>query len=123
VERIDLDVELAESLGGVVLLLRRAGMLAWAWAEAEGVSSYHNFIALAIDEVADQTAYLLPGRTILHGPGPLSDSVPALLESARELVGLVTADKAHPVLRLGAAIGDLVRDVADFDPAGHRSRP
>ena len=49
-----MDADTAETLAGVVRLLRRAAELVWAAADSEGAGSFRQVLALGIDLVADE---------------------------------------------------------------------
>jgi hypothetical protein len=49
-----MDAETAETLAGVVRLLRRAAELAWAGVDAEGAGSSRQVLGLGIDLAADE---------------------------------------------------------------------
>jgi|SRR5215213_12033296 len=77
-----MDVETAETLGGVVRLLRRAAALAWAAADREGAGSPRQLLALGVDLAADEARHLVPVGTDLDGPIPVGDDPAGLLTSA-----------------------------------------
>jgi hypothetical protein len=108
-ERVDgeqVDGEVAESVAGVVRLLRRAAELVWAEAEAQGARSARQLLALGIDVAAGEARSLLPGVGGFEGPVPVGDDPAQLLRSAEELLGMLCGDEAPselPVLRLRVA--------------------
>ena len=65
-----LDVEVVETVAGVVRLLRRAAELAWAQAEG-GPRSSRQLFALGIDSAADEASSLLPAGLGWTGLGQL----------------------------------------------------
>src|SRR5215217_4284425 len=66
-----MDVDTAETLAGVVRLLRRAAELVWAAADAEGAGSPRQVLALGIDLAADEARNLLPDAIAVDGPVPV----------------------------------------------------
>lgn len=114
-QRIELNPELVRSLSAVVLLLRRAAELTWLRVQAEGVRSCKIFTALAIDDLADQTASLLPARFVLRGPNPLGNDVRELLRSAGERLELLaTTDPQTCLIQLTTRTSDLARELDEF---------
>ena len=84
------DGETAETVAGVVRLLRRAAELAWIRAEADGPRSSRQLVALGIDVVAGEVRNLLPDGVEVAGPTPVGDDPVGLLRSAEQLLGTVT---------------------------------
>ena len=82
-----MDAETAETLAGVVRLLRRASDLAWARAETEGPRSPRQLTALGIDLVAEETRNLLPDGVNVSGPTPAGVDEVGLLRSAEPVAG------------------------------------
>jgi hypothetical protein len=81
-----MDVDTAETLAGVVRLLRQAAVLAWAAADrAEGGSAGQLF-ALGVDVAADQARQLVPDGAEIEGPVPVGDEPAGLLGSAELLL-------------------------------------
>jgi hypothetical protein len=100
------DREVAESVAGVVRLLRRAAELVWAEADAQGARSARQLLALGIDVAAGEAKSLLPNGGGLEGPVPVGDEPARLLRSAEELLGMLCGEEAPsglPVLRLRVA--------------------
>ena len=64
-QRMDLDT--AETLAGVVRLLRRAAELVWAAADGEGAGSPRQVLALGIDLAADEARNVLPDAIAVDG--------------------------------------------------------
>jgi hypothetical protein len=62
-----MDVDTAETLAGVVRLLRQAAVLAWAVADRAGAGSPGQLFALAVDLAADKARHLV--RTELTSTG------------------------------------------------------
>jgi hypothetical protein len=100
------DREVAESVGGVVRLLRRAAQLVWAEADAQGARSARQLLALGIDVAAGEAESLLPGVGGFEGPVPVGEDPARLLRSAEELLGMLCGGQVPsglPVLRLRVA--------------------
>ena len=91
-QRVDADT--AETLAGVVRLLRRAAELVWAAVDAEGAGSPRQVIGLGIDLAADQARNLLPDAISVDGPVPVGDEPAGLLRSAEELLRRVATPGA-----------------------------
>ena len=81
-----MDADIAETLAGVVRLLRRAAELVWATADAEGVGSPRQVLGLGIDLAADEARNLLPDAISIDGPVPVGDEPADLLRSAEQLL-------------------------------------
>ena len=81
-----MDAETAETVAGVIRLLRRAAELVWAAVDAEGAGSSRQLLALGIDLVADEARNLLPDAIRVDGPVPVGDEPAALLRSAERLL-------------------------------------
>ena len=62
-----MDADTAETLAGVVRLLRRAAELVWAAVDAEGAGSPRQVLALGIDLAADEARNLLPDAIAVEG--------------------------------------------------------
>jgi len=104
-----MDGETAETLAGVVRLLRRAGELAWVRAEAEGPRSPRQLVALGIDLAAGEVRNLLPDGVDVAGPTPVGDEPVGLLRSAEQLLRTVTGvPVAGNAARLAVRVADLV---------------
>ena len=102
-----MNVEVAESLAGVVRLLRRAAELAWAEAEAEPGSA-RQVLALGIDIASDEAARPLLPALPEPGPVPVGDDPAELLRSAERLLAALDSDGSDGVVR------DLRRQVEDL---------
>src|SRR5215212_6613716 len=89
-----MDAETAETVAGVVRLLRRAAELVWAAADAEGAGSPRQLLALGIDLAADEARNLLPDAIPLDGPVPVGDEPAGLLRSAEQLLRRVATPAA-----------------------------
>src|SRR4029450_11118172 len=87
-QRIDADT--AETLAGVVRLLRRAAELVWAAVDAEGAGSPRQVLGLGIDLAADVARNVLPDAIPVDGPVPVGDEPAGLLRSAEQLMRRVT---------------------------------
>ena len=81
-----MDADTAETLAGVVRLLRRAAELVWTAADAEGVESPRQVLALGIDLAGDEARNLLPDAISTDGPVPVGDEPADLLRSAEQLL-------------------------------------
>ena len=100
-----MDSETAETLAGVVRLLRRGGQPAWVRAEVERPRSPRQLVALGI-EVARN---LLPDGVDLTGPTPIGDDPVGLLRSAEQLLRTITGvPAAGDAARLRVRVTDLV---------------
>jgi len=104
-----MDGETAETLAGVVRLLRRGGQLAWARAEVDGPRSPRQLVALGIDLAAEVARNLLPDGVDMTGPTPIGDDPVALLRSAEQLLRTITGvPAAGDAARLRVRVTDLV---------------
>jgi hypothetical protein len=104
-----MDVDTAETLAGVVRLLRQAAVLAWAVADRAGAGSPGQLFALAVDLAADKARHLVPDGTDIDGPVPVGGEPAALLRSAELLLrrlAPLAAPEAFADLR--ATVADLV---------------
>jgi hypothetical protein len=104
-----MDVDTAETLAGVVRLLRQAAGLAWAAADRAGTGSPEQLVALGLDLAADQARQLVPDGTEFDGPVPVGEEPAGLLKSAELLlrrVAPVAASDAVDDLRI--TVADLV---------------
>src|SRR5215210_7321238 len=81
-----MDADAAESVAGVIRLLRRAAELVWAAVDAEGAGSPRQLLALGIDLAADDARNFLPDAIPVDGPVPVGDEPAALLRSAERLL-------------------------------------
>jgi hypothetical protein len=68
-----MDADTAETVAGVVRLLRRAAQLVWGVVDAERAWSPRQMLALAIDLAADDERNLLPDAIPLDGPVPVGN--------------------------------------------------
>ena len=104
-----LDAETAESVAGVVRLLRRAAELAWAQADAHGPGSARQVFALGVDLAADQARNLLDDLVPLQGPVPVGDDPAGLLGSTEQLLRHISVAGAPVELHhLRKMVADLV---------------
>jgi hypothetical protein len=105
-----MDADTAETLAGVVPLLRRAAELVWAAVDADGAGSPRQVLGLGIDLAADEARnLLLPDAIPVDGPVPIGDEPTGLLRSAEQLLRRVTTLGAGTVLYgLRAQVADLV---------------
>src|SRR5215207_7690748 len=81
-----MDSDTAETLAGVVRLLRRAAELLWAVVDAEGLGSPRQVLRLGIDLAGDDAHNLLPDTVSVDGPMPIGDEPADLLRSAEHLL-------------------------------------
>ena len=104
-----MDADTAETVAGVVRLLRRAAELVWAAVDAEGAGSPRQVFGLGIDLAADEARNLLPETIPVDGPVPVGDEPADLLRSAEQLLRRVTTPAAVTGLHaLRANVADLV---------------
>jgi hypothetical protein len=104
-----MDADTAETLAGVVRLLRRAAELVWAAADTEGAGSPRQVLALGIDLAADEARNLLPDAIAVQGPAPVGDEPAGLLRSAEQLLRRIdTPGPDAAVHGLRARVADLV---------------
>ena len=94
-----MDADTAETLAGVVRLLRRAAELLWAAVDAEGAGSPRQVLALGIDLAADEARNLLPDAIAVEGPVPVGDEPAGLLRSAEQLLRRIDTPGAGAALR------------------------
>src|SRR5215211_6548938 len=104
-----MDADTAETLAGVLRLLRRAAELVWAAADTEGAGSPGQLLALGIDLAADEARNLLPDAIAVEGPVPVGDEPAALLRSAEQLLRRIDTPGAGAAVRgLRARVAGLV---------------
>src|SRR4051794_21428982 len=103
-----MDGEVAESLAGVVRLLRRAAALVWQQVSREGPDAARQVLAVGIDIVADEAAMLLLPRHPAAGPAPVGGDPVGLLRSAEQLLARLNANTPGP------AFGDLRDQVVEL---------
>jgi hypothetical protein len=103
-----MDVDTAETLAGVVRLLRRAAELVWAAADTEGAGSPRQVLALGIDLAADEARNLLPDAIAVEGPAPVGEEPAGLLRSAEQLLRRIDSPAA------GAAVHGVRARVAEL---------
>ena len=103
-----MDADTAETVAGVVRLLRRAAELVWAAVDADGAGSPRQVLGLGIDLAADEARNLLPDAIPVDGPVPVGDETAGLLRSAEQLLRRVTTPGA------GAGLLGLREQVADL---------
>jgi hypothetical protein len=103
-----MDVDTAETLAGVVRLIRYAAVLAWAAADRAGAGSAAQLFALGVDLAADQARHLVSDGSDIEGPVPVGGEPAGLLRSA-ELLLRCLAPIAAP-----EAVDDLRATVADL---------
>ena len=104
-----MDADTAETLAGVVRLLRLAAELVWAAVDADGAESPRQVLALGIDLAADEARNLLPDAIAVQGPAPVGDEPTGLLRSAEQLLRRIDTPGAGAAVNgLRARVGDLV---------------
>jgi hypothetical protein len=104
-----IDADTAETVAGVVRLLRRAAELAWEAVDTEGSGSPRQMLALSIDLAADEARNVLPDATQVDGPVPVGDEPVSLLRSAEQLLRRVaTPTTAIELHALQARVANLV---------------
>jgi hypothetical protein len=81
-----MDVDTAETLAGVVRLIRQAAVLAWAAADRAAAGSAAQLFALGVDLAADQARHLVLDGADIDGPVPVGDEPAGLLRSAELLL-------------------------------------
>jgi hypothetical protein len=107
--RQGMDADTAETLAGVVRLLRRAAELIWAAVDADGAGSPRQVLGLGIDLAADEARNLIPDAIPVDGPVPVGDEPAGLLLSAAQLLRRVTIPGAGTRLyALSTQVADLV---------------
>jgi hypothetical protein len=104
-----MDLDTAQTLVGVVRLLRQTAVLAWAAADRTGAGSAAQLFALGVDLAADQARHLVPDGTDIEGPVPVGNEPAGLLRSAelllRRLAPIAASDAVDD---LRATVADLV---------------
>ena len=109
-QRIDADT--AETLAGLIRLLRRAAELVWAAVDAEGVASPRQVLGLGIDLAGDEARNLLPDWISVDGPVPVGEEPAGLLRSAEQLLRRAAIPGAWAALdALRARVAALVWEV------------
>jgi hypothetical protein len=109
--RQHMDADTAETVAGVVRLLRRAAELVWAAVDADGARSPRQVLGLGIDLAADEARNLLPETIPVDGPVPVGNEPAGLLRSAEQLLRHVTTPGAGTRLHsLQAQVADLVSE-------------
>ncbi len=103
-----MDVDTAETLAGVVRLMRHTAVLAWAAADRAGAGSAAQLFALGVDLAAEQAWHLVRDGSDIEGPVPVGGEPAGLLRSA-ELLLRCLAPMAAP-----EAVDDLRATVADL---------
>jgi hypothetical protein len=104
-----MDADTAETLAGVVRLLRRSAELVWAAVDAEGAGSPRQVLGLGIDLAADEARNLLPDAVPVDGPVPVGYEPAGLLRSAEQLLRRLATPVAGTGLHaLRAQVADLV---------------
>ena len=100
-----MDADTAETLAGVVRLLRRAAELVWAAVDTDAAGSPRQVLALGIDLAADEARNLLPDAIAVDGPAPVGDEPAGLLRSAEQLLRRVDHPRSGDRARWPAARG------------------
>ena len=104
-----MDADTAETVAGVIRLLRRAAELVWAAVDVEGAGSPRQLLALGIDLAADDARNLLPDAIPVDGPVPVGDEPAALLWSADRLLRRIASPGARTGLDgLRTGVADLL---------------
>ena len=104
-----MDADTAETVAGVIQLLRRAAELMWAAVDAEGAGSPRQLLALGIELAADAARNLLPDAIPVDGPVPVGDEPAALLRSADRLLRRIATPGAWTGLAgLGTRVTELL---------------
>jgi hypothetical protein len=104
-----MDADTAETMAGVVRLLRRAAELVWAAVDADGAGSPRQVLGLGIDLAADEARNLLPDAIPVDGPVPVRDNPAGLLRSAEQLLRRVATPEAGTGLHvLRTQVAELV---------------
>jgi hypothetical protein len=81
--------DVAESVAGVVRLLRRAAELVWAAVDGQDPRSPRQLLALGIEVAAGEARNLLSESVVVDGPVPVVEDPAGLLRSAEQLWGLL----------------------------------
>jgi hypothetical protein len=81
-----IDVDTAETVAGVVRLVRQAAVVAWAAAYRAGAESPEQPFALGVDRAADQARHLVTDRTDVDGLVPVGDEPAGVLRPAELLL-------------------------------------
>jgi hypothetical protein len=103
-----MDVDTAETIAGVVRLLRRAAVLAWAPQTARASDRLAS-CSLWASTWPDEARQLVPVDTDLDGPVGVGDDPAGLLTSASLLLCRLTAlGASDALLDLQAAVANLV---------------
>ena len=106
-QRIDADT--AETVAGVVRLLRRAAELVWFVVDIDGAGPPRQVRALGIGLAADEARNLLLDAISIQGPVPVGDDPAGLLRSAEQLLRRVTSPAAGAgAFGLRTRVADLV---------------
>jgi hypothetical protein len=104
-----MDVDTAETLAGVVRLIRQAAVLAWAAADRAAAGSAAQLFALGVDLAADQARHLVPDGADIDGPVPVGDEPAGLLRSAELLLRRLAPRAVWEVVDdLRATVAELV---------------
>jgi hypothetical protein len=80
-----MDVDTAETLAGVVGLLRQAALRAWAATDRAGARSPGQLFAFGVDLAADQARDLVPDVIDIDVPVPVDGEPAGLLMSAEQV--------------------------------------
>ena len=106
-----LDLEAVTVLAAVRRLLRRAAVLAWDTADAEGPGSRSPLFALGVDLAADSVQLLLVDHPDLDGDVPLRGTAVTLLRDAeRQLGGMSLSGEPAALHLLRAEVAALRRE-------------
>jgi hypothetical protein len=111
-----MDVDTAETVAGVVRLLRRAAALVWMAIDSDGAGSPRQVLALGIDLAADEARNLLPNAVPIDGPVPIGAEPASLLRSAEQLLRRIAHGGAATELDgLRARVAYLVWEASTSD--------
>jgi hypothetical protein len=104
-----MDADTAETVAGVIRLLRRAAELVWKTVDADGAGSPRQLLALGIDLAADEARNLLPDALATDGPVPVGHDPAGLLRSAEQLLRRMDTQRTGTGLHvLWVRLADLV---------------
>lgn len=111
-----MDADTAETVAGVVRLLRRAAELEWLAIDTAGAGSPRQLLALGIDLAGDEARNLLPDAIPIDGPAPVGAEPASLLRSAEQRLRRAASSGAATGLDgLRARVANLVREANTGD--------
>jgi hypothetical protein len=82
-----IDADTAETMAGVVRLLRRAAELVWKAVDADDAGSPRQVLALGIDLASDEARNLLPDIIPVDGPVPAGHEPADFIGAIRAVYG------------------------------------